>query len=402
MGLFSRRKINKEARNRPRYAPDYIAEIEAVPGSDGTSFACIDRIASEFAGLNYAVYDCKTHQKVKNHSILELLKQPNTEERHFNFFYQSAVDYYNGGCYWLKLNYSGETVSLFRLDPHKVKVARDVKTNKRVFNYNGAEYTDNEILYIPSRFCYSTLRGGQSIFGATNSVFSTAGKVEAYTQKSFDNGINGKRLVIDIEKALPDATEEQIAELKASFQNEYSGPNNAGRPIIKKNGIEYSELSGGTDNRAAELSENRKIQEHEVSKVFGVPEAILNNETNANLENVFVYFNEFAIRPLATMFQEVINSLLDESIYYFEFDYNGLMKVSLSQRIEAYNKQFAFGEMSINEIRAKENLPPIEAGDTHFVPVNMMPLNDETVEAYMAQQKQTVNSNHFAGGDDKK
>lgn len=342
--------------------------------------------------------------KVKNHPILTLLKQPNLEDRHFNFFYQSVIDYYNGGCFWLKLKYAGEVESLFRLNPYKVTVARDANTNQRIYIYNGTQYTDDDVLYIPARFSYSTLRGGQSIFEASAGVFSTAEKVEQYTQKSFDNGINGKRLVIDIEGALPDPSEEQMNELKANFQAEYAGPNNAGRPLIKKKGIEYSELSGGTDNRSAELTENRKLQEHEVSKIFGVPEEILNNTSSGNIENVFIYFNEFAIRPIATQFQEVINSLLDESRYYFEFDYNGLMKVSLSQRIEAYNKQFMFGELSINDIRAKENLPPIEAGDTHFVPVNMMPLNDETVEAYMAQQKQTIASagNHFPGGDDKK
>jgi hypothetical protein len=33
------------------------------------------------------------------------------------------------------------------------------------------------------------------------------------------------------------------------------------------------------------------------------------------------------------------------------------------------------GAMTINEIREKEDIDPIEGGDEHFVPLNMIPLS---------------------------
>ena len=415
MGLFSfisSRQKNKRAQNPPKIARDYSSGNLPLVSADSTAFACIDKIASSFASLNYAVYDARTRQKCPSARLMQVLREPNLEERHFNFFYQSAVDYFSGACCWLKATDGAEVVSLFRLDPHLVTVRRNDITREREFLYNGELYTSREVLFIPARFGYSTLRGGQSIFDAARSVFDTARGLEQYTQSSFANGAPGKRLVIDVQGALPNITEEQAAELRSSFAASYSGAANAGKPILKKKGFEFSELGASVDNRSQELLDNRKFQEHEIAKAFGIPEGILNTTAETNLENTFTVFNEFAIRPLAMQFQEAINTLLDEDRHYFEFDFNGVMKVSLASRIDAYTKQINSGLLSPNEARAKENLPPIEAGDTFFMPSNMMPLTPEVVEAYMAKQKSEAaaqenmnptdpDSQHFVGGDDK-
>ncbi len=408
------RKSNKNAVVQPRIISDYGFVNLQKGGISSTAFACMDRIASEFALLNCHVYDARTKQRVSRHPLYALLSHPNAEDNHYNFFYQSAIDYFHGGCFWLKAVVGGEVVSLFRLNPAKVSIRRDADTNRRIFEYNGKSFTDRELIYIPARFDYSTLTGGKSIFKAAQSAFDVAASLDTFTESSFTNGVIGNRIVIDVSGAFPNLTVEQAKEIKDNFQKEYGGLENGGRPILKKKGIEYAELKGTStaDNQTAELSENRKFQEHEISKLFGVPAELLSVDfsKNGNLENIFTVFAEFAVRPLATQFQEAINSLLDEERHYLEFDFNGIMKVSMSTRIDAYTKQINNGLLSPNEARAKENLEPIEAGDNHFMPVNLMPLNNETVKAYMAKQKNEINngsnptdeeSQHFGGGDDK-
>ena len=412
MGLFGfiqKRLKNKRAKAPPRVVRDYTSGNAPLVSDDSTAFACIDKIASSFAQLNYAVYDAHTRQKAPQARLMSVLREPNLEERHFSFFYQSAVDYFSGGCFWLKALAGSEVVSLFRLDPHLVTIRRDDLTRGKEYLYQGQIYTSADVLHIPSRFSYSTLRGGQSIYSAARSVFDTARDLESYTQSSFTNGTMGRRLVIDVQGALPNITEAQAAELRESFAASYGGARNSGKPLLKKKGFEFSELGSSVDNRSQELLDNRRFQEHEIAKVFGIPEGILNTTAETDLENTFTVYNEFAIRPLAMQFQEAINTLLDEDRLYFEFDFNGVMKVSLSSRIDAYTKQIASGLLSPNEARQKENMPPIEAGDTFFMPANMMPLNDETVEAYMAKQKNEAaglnptdpQAQHFVAGDDK-
>lgn len=410
MGIFSKRKINKDASSYPKIARDYFSNALTFQGAEGTAFSCIDRIASEFAMLNFGIYNQSDKQRVKKHPLYSVLKEPNLDERHFNFFYQSAVDYFNGGAFWLIRRYQGEVISLFRLNPLQVQVARDVNTNRRKFLYNGSEFTDRDIAYIPSRYGYSNLTGGSSIESAVPSVFQTSKSLELYTKKSYENGILGKRLVVDISGLSNTPSDEQLEILKSNMQKEYGGVENASRPLFKKKGIEYSELGANSDNRAAELSENRAIQKEQMSTLFGVAQSILEGKNPNEMD--FAIFSEFAIRPMATQFQEVINSLLDEDRFYFEFDYNGIMKVSLGQRVDSYIKQINNGILSLNEVRAKENLTPIDAGDTHFMPVNMMPWNSEIKDSYMAKQKQIAqesqtnnpldeNTQHIPQGDDK-
>lgn len=415
MGFF---KFLKRQNPNPKAKPypvktRYVNISKGYSGKDTTSFATIDRIASELAMLSYGIYDAKTHKKIDKHPLYAVLKQPNLEDLHFNFFYQTVVDYFNGGVFWLK-GYGTEhqVVSLFRLASAEVTVSRDINTNTRLFSYHGKKYTDKDIIYIPSRFDYSTLYGGSSIFKAASGAFDTAQKLDSFTNSSFDKGISGKRLVIDISGAIADATDEQIDELRNKYEATYAGPDNAGKPLFKKKGVEYSEIGQNTDNRAATLIENREFQEHEIAKLFGFPGELLSGKSaGVDIENLFILLSEFAIKPIATQLQEAINLLLEDNCY-FEFNYNGMLKVSLTKRIEAYAKQINNGLLSPNEARAKENMSPIEAGDNWFIPANFMPLNKETIEAYMAKQKLTAkglnnspnNDNsdqHSPAGDDK-
>lgn len=404
--LFKRNK-----KIRPQDLKDFTPSGIQQRETDGIAFACMDRIASQFAKLGIGVYSQKTKEKIKNHPLYSLIEKPNLEEDRFLFFYNCVLDYFNKGCFLRVFkNRENKPISIFRLNPNQVHITRDFKTNKRIYHYNGYQYSDNEILYISSRWNYNTKTGGQSIFNASAGTFQTLNNLENYTNNSFNNGIFGKRLIIDIEKALPDATDEQIAELKALMTAEYCGVANAGKPLFKKKGIEYSEIGSGTvDNRSAELAENRKIQKDEIAMIFGVPLGLINQSSkDVDIEKDFLLLNEFAVQPIALQFEQAFNKLLDNDLYYFEFDYNTVLKVSFNQRIDAYTKQINNGLLSPNECRKKENLPEIEAGNNHFMPANLMPLTDDVIEAYMAKQKQiveadggTLNSDHSPNGDDK-
>ena len=90
------------------------------------------------------------------------------------------------------------------------------------------------------------------------------------------------------------------------------------------------------------------------------------------------------------------------------------MKTSLTKRVDAYSKQLMNGQLTINEIRAKENLPEIdsEAANTLVIPSNLMPVRDDIFDAYMASAKEKLkkvndssdlnNSDSTGIGDDKK
>jgi HK97 family phage portal protein len=409
MSIFNFFKRKTNTRNDIQKV--FTDSSDFIINKDATSFAAIDLICSSFANLFGKFYDRRTKQEVIDYLLYEVVQNPNFDETKFSFFYNSAKDYFGAGnCYWFKYDDSdGNIISLFRLNPAVVKVSRNLQ-NQKIFSYNGIEYDYRKILHIPSRYGYNGLIG-KSIFSECNKIFSNTSELDDYINNSFNNSI-GNRLIIDITKEYPNATEEQIQQLRNKFLQNYTGIKNAGRPLVKSGKIEYNKIETDfKDNRANQLIENRQFQEKEVAKLFGVPLPLLNGTETTNIESLYTIFIENAIRPLATQFEQAINKLIPfgEPIY-FEYSYNSLLKTSLQTRIDTYAKQVTNGILSPNEIRRKENLPEIEAGDTLFVMSNLMPLRKDVIDSYMAKSKMIENQNiespnttgaHEKIGDDK-
>jgi HK97 family phage portal protein len=388
MGLFNIFKRKNERAQTIQKIFSHSSDI--IIGRDSTSFAAMDLICSSFANLSGSFFNKRTKQAIKDHNLYDLISYPNFDENKFQFFYNSAIDYFNGNVYWYKYDIDGEIVSLFRLNPNQVTVRRDL-SNHKVYCYNGIEYDYRKILHIPSRYGYDGLIG-KSIFSQCNKIFANTAEIDDYVNNSFNNSI-GNRLVIDITKEYPNATEEQIQQLKNKFLQNYTGIKNAGKPLIKSGKIDYDKIETDfKDNKANQLIENRQFQEKEVAKLFGVPLPLLNGSETTNIESLYTIFIENAIRPLATSFEQAINRLVpidERNSVYFEYSYNSLLKTSLQTRIDTYAKQLTNGILTPNEVRRKENLPEIKerAGDTLFMQANLMPIRDEVVDAYMASAK---------------
>jgi HK97 family phage portal protein len=406
--IFKRKNERAEAIQRI-----FSNSSDIITGKDSTSFAAMDLICSSFANLSGYFYNKNTKQALKEHFLYELVNFPNFDEAKFTFFYNSAKDYFgSGNIFWYKYeNEEGNIVSLFRFNPNNVVVKRNL-SNQKVYVYQGVEYDYRKILHIPSRYGYNGLIG-QSIFSICNKIFSNTAEIDDFVNNSFNNSI-GNRLIIDITKEYPNATEEQLLQLRNKFLQNYSGIKNAGKPLIKSGKINYEKIETDfKDNRANQLVENRNFQEQEIAKLFGIPLPLLKGTESNNIESLYTIFIENAIRPLATCFEQAINKLIpfnERMNIYFEYSYNSLMKTSLQTRIETYTKQITNGILSPNEVRRKENLPEVEAGDTLFVQANLMPLRQDVIDSYMAKSKMIENENivspntqgdHSNLGDDK-
>lgn len=387
--IFQKRNINA-VMMPPEYAYGY-GPTSSNPRADATSLAAIDLICNAIAGLSVDVYDRQVRQKQDGYFLQTLLKNPNADETKSVFFYQLAHDYFEGNVYLYKYvdNATGEVLSLFRLDPNKVSVERNIQ-NQKIFTYNNQTYDYRNILHIPSRYLYDGIRG-YSVYDYAKNVFATNLEIDDYTNNAFNNSL-GKRLVIDISNAFPNATAEQVEAIRQKYINNYTGSANAGKPIVKTNKVEMTALDSGLpDSRAAQLVENRQFQESEIGKMFPIALSILKGDNSyGSLENLYMLFVDTCLKPICNVFEESFQKLLplsDRNNLYVEYNYNSLLKTDLSTRIETYNKQIYSGILSINEVRAKENLTPIEAGDTHWMPANNIPIRQDVEDAMLASAK---------------
>lgn len=56
--------------------------------------------------------------------------------------------------------------------------------------------------------------------------------------------------------------------------------------------------------------------------------------------------------------------------FYHKWNAEGLLRGDSQARGEFYKSLWNMGAITINEIREKEDLNPVDGGDTHFVPLN--------------------------------
>jgi HK97 family phage portal protein len=397
LGFFRRKKEKTPTVSTAAQAlTAYRANSERAITRDSTTFACMDIIASAFAELSGKFFSLSDNRETRKHPLSSLLRNPNPDDTRFLFFYNSALDYFNGNCYWLKVFVDGEyPAALYRINPTRVTVKRGTD-NRKIFSFGGKEYASDEVVHIPSRFGYNGLKG-ESVFDNCRSIFNNISELDAFVNNSFNNGV-GDRLVIDANNAFKGfksenktLADEQIKKLAREFMEQYAGLENAGKPLIKHNGLDYATIQSGLrDNRSQQLFENRKLAQEEITRLFNVPLKILNGDL-ADVESAYTLFADKAIRPLAAGFEQAVNKFLltdaDKARVYFEYNYNSILRTSLMTRIDAYVKQINNGILSLNDVLRKENMPDIPAGDYHFVAANMMPVTEEVIQAYMASAK---------------
>src|SRR5699024_11199097 len=84
-------------------------------------------------------------------------------------------------------------------------------------------------------------------------------------------------------------------------------------------------------------------------------------------------------RPLlVNIEQEILRCLIgkiDSDKYYVEFNVEGLLRADSKTRSEYYSSGLNNGWINREEVRSKENMPPIEGGDKYTIQSALIPLD---------------------------
>ena len=133
-----------------------------------------------------------------------------------------------------------------------------------------------------------------------------------------------------------------------------------------------------------QLLTTRQFTVQEIGRWFGVP-AILLNQTEgtttlgSSAYEIIESFFKITIRPLIVNIEQAIAARVmtpqERQELDVEFNMDGLLRASLSERTEIYAKSVQNGLKSRNECRQLENEPPFEGGDTYTVQSNLLPID---------------------------
>lgn len=165
---------------------------------------------------------------------------------------------------------------------------------------------------------------------------------------------------------------EQIDLLRDQIDSRHRGTENAHRPIVLTGGLSVEKITMSSVD--AQLLEARKFQVEDVARVFRVPPFMIGHTEKttswgSGVEHMSIGFVQYTLGPhLEAIEQELNRKLFKTQANFCEFNVEGLLRGDSKTRSDFYKGALGGpgsgdGWMTINEVRAKENLPPIAGGD---------------------------------------
>lgn len=356
-----------------------ITEVnETTVLSIPTASACVDLISGSIAQLPVYLYKenattGEVEKLLDDRRSFLLNNEPNEHLSGYDFKKQIVKDYLVHGRTHTFIDRTGNDVeNLYPLPVENIEVKKFIKG--KGFNYTTDviykvkhQDADSSIEEVYKSYeLLSILRNtkdgvrGQGIIEQGRTTFELALNESEYTANILDKGALPLG-ILETDARLSDITAKRLRE---SWETIYSGVKNSGKTVILEEGLKYKPLSLSPNDLG--LNEGRQISNEEICKLFNVPISLVASEKGyGNTEQDGLHFMKYCISPIIACIESQLDrSLLleDEKMqgYYFRFDLSELMRTTEKERYEAVKIGMEIGALSINESRAKLDMPPLE------------------------------------------
>lgn len=342
-------------------------------------YDCLAVLSETIGTLPFAVFERRGDARAKsgNHPLMEVFRRPNQEMTTVEFITQMAFDLASSGNFFALVEPSeiGPIGMFWRLDPAHVMVERLTDGSRRyTYSEPGRQrkvYLEDRIWHIRDLPLRDNLVGSSRIECGREAI-GAALAAQRYASDFFRNDQTPPFLIMMPSRFGDDESRKNYVR---AIQVWWSGKNRHKPGVL--DGAEKITTVGST-NRDSQMVESRREMAYEITRLWRIPPhkvGLMDRSTNNNIEHQALEFVIDTLRPWLELIESSVNHFLitSRSKYFFEFNVAGLLRGDLQTRYEAYAKARQWGWISVNEIRALENMNPIANGDVHLQPMNMEP-----------------------------
>lgn len=349
-------------------------------------WACVNLLAGTTASLPFMVYEESNGERVpaRSHPLWRVLHEsPNYDQTAIDFweFISASLELWGNAYAAIRRADDGRIVALRPAPPSAVSVNR-LPSGMLEYEWidEGQRYrlTDPDVLHIRG-FGGSPL-GGLSTLSFARQSFGIAQAQDRMAGVTFKNGMAPAGAIVFPEFLSPE--NRKVAE--SVLLDRHAGAVNAGKPLILEGGISWQPLTINPED--AQMLESRQFSIEEVCRFFGVPPHMVGHTSKSTswgtgIEQQVIGFQKFTLRRrLRRIEQAVAKQLLTPTErargMSVQFNLEGLLRADSAGRAAFYNTMTMIGAMTINEVRALENLPPVEGGDVPRMQAQNIPITD--------------------------
>lgn len=314
------------------------------------------------------------------YGVLHDIANPRMSAFELREFLIRQLDTFGNAFARIERNARGQVVALWPEPWGNVGVEKlaSGRIRYRITDAHGgsAVLLDDEVLHVRGASRDGTI--GLSPIQIARGAFGLALDQKRTADSLMENALRPSGLISFPDKLGKESREAMREAVKAN----HAGTGNAGKFMLLDGGAKFDAITFTPAD--AEFLETRKLSALDVARVYGCPPTtvgITDNATYSNVEGESTALVRNALGPLAARIEQaMIRCLLTEAgrrTLYIEHDLSALLRGDVQARFEAYRIGREIGALSPNDVRRRENEPPISGGDTYHQPANWVPLGTE-------------------------
>lgn len=282
-----------------------------------------------------------------------------------------------GNCYFY-IKWNRRTMRPEQLIFIPNEMVEEVKLDKGILYYS-LNINDEKVKLDQSNILHFRGMGneivGKSVIDYAKDNLGLGKAAENFGAEFFSNGA----AMSGVYEHPTELTAKAYNNLKSSLKNKLK---NKHEVLLLEEGTKFTQTT--IPPESAQFLQTRQFSVIDVARWFKLPPQMLyslEKSTYNNVEQQNLNFLTHSLTPyLVSLEQEIDRKLLMESEKtntYFKFNMNALLRSDIDSRSKAYQLYINNGIMSINEVRALEDLDPVQGGDELLRPLNLTPINSK-------------------------
>lgn len=346
-------------------------------------WACVKAVSETISTLPLKIYERNSDGSKSvalDHPVYQILcKQPAIDLTPARFMQMIPASIcLRGNSFSEKLFFKKELVGIRPLLPQHMNVSSD-DSGRITYKYSDpVTKTEREIprenimhirgFSLDAAVGLTPIKLGADIIGSALATNEAASNM-------FKNGLQNSGFITSSQALNP----EQRTALRSNLQ-QFMGSKNAGKVMLLEGGFDYKDIT--INPETAQLLQSRSFSVEEICRWFGVPPVIIGHMEKqsswaSSIEALYTQFLITGLRPMLVNIEQEIKRCLigNDDRYFAEFSVEGLLRADSNGRASYYQRALQDGWMNRNEVRAKENLPPIAGGDKFTIQLNMTTLD---------------------------
>lgn len=266
--------------------------------------------------------------------------------------------------------------------PRSVNVVRKWDAARQRNVISAYSITDGEHRVVVDPFDMLHFRGEQTSGDAPKSQILESAReaigitlaIEEYCARIFSNG-GTPRVSLEFPAGIT-LKDEQLNQLRNTWVQRYGGAENTALPMVLTNGGKVSKLSFTAEE--TQMLEARKFQVIDIARAFRVPPFMIGETESTSawgsgIEQMSQGFIRYTLaRHITAIEQEITRKLFFTTKFFVDFDEEALARGDMAALgnwfRQAVGGSQGPGILTVNEVRARLHVAPVDGGDQLFNP----------------------------------